>query len=584
MAIFIEKIKQNGLFIKMFLVMCVCIIFVSIALTFAMLSMSEKQFINTFSISNSKMMEQITSGFEKYGRMSVSIIRKAEESEVVKDFLTNTDTDVFATVNDLYAIREWANTYYDFLLTYEGINIVFMGEKGKFYSANYVNWPITEDLLRDHPITEKTYADSERIHIHYFEGIEMKARDIEPTVVLSKALTGQGRDDYGIVYISIREKDFKEMYAKYTGVNSEIMLLDYSGQIISSNDLEITSGEQKTLFESVKKLEGADYTQIKLNGQAHLLFSEPLPYLDMYAVNVINLKELKSSLVNPKIVIVISVSIVLFALAIVLLISNRFTKSLSKLIREITRIGNRNFNHYVSESSNYEVNQIADAFNHMLDELHHYVAQVMVMEKKKRVAELEALQYQINPHFLYNTLASIKILVARQDVQKSTHMINALIHLLQATIGSLNEKHSVADEVDYLKNYGFINQMRYGEKIKIRYLIQPESLQCEMPKLFIQPFVENAFFHGFTTKTEGHIQILVYLKDDQLVCEVVDNGDGMLTDPKEKRHHFSGIGIENVRERIRLLYGKDYGVEIDSKIGKGTKVRITLPVTNAKKV
>ena len=574
---FIEKIKQNGLFVKMFLVMCLSIIFVSVALTFAMLNMSEKQFINTFSMSNSKLMEQITSNFEKYGRTSVSIIRNAEESEVVKDFLTNTDPEALTTVNHLYAMREWVNTYYDFLLTYEGINIVFMGENEQFYSSNYVNWPITEALLRNHPITEKTYADAPRVHINYFQGIEMTARDIEPTVVISKALTGNDGETFGIIFISIREADFKAMYTKYTGVNSEMMLVDQSGKIISGNEMALSKEEQKTLFDSAKDLGNADYAQIKLNRQAHLLFSQQLPYLDLYAVNVINLKDLKNSLVNPKIIIAIGGGIVLFALVIVLFISNRFTKSHSTLIKEITRMGNRNFNHYVSDSKNYEVNQIATAFNTMLDELHHYVAQVMVMEKKKRVAELEALQYQINPHFLYNTLASIKILVAQQDTKKSTEMIHALIHLLQTTIGSLHEMHSVEEEVNYLKNYGLINEMRYGEKIQVRYLVQPESLSCEMPKLFIQPFVENAFFHGFTTKPTGHIQILIYLKDEQLICEVVDNGDGMQIDPTEKRHHFSGIGIENVRERIRLLYGEGYGVQIESKIGKGTKIRITLP-------
>lgn len=142
----IGKMKKNSLFIKMFLIMCISIIVVSVAITFAMLQMSEKQFIKTYSMTNEKMMDQITTNIEKYGSFGVSVIHKAEESPVVKDYLRNSDAEILTTINDYYGIRDWVNAYYDFLLPYEGINIVFMGENDRFYSSNYVNWPISEEL------------------------------------------------------------------------------------------------------------------------------------------------------------------------------------------------------------------------------------------------------------------------------------------------------------------------------------------------------------------------------------------------------------------------------------------------------
>src|SRR5690606_6087474 len=129
----------------------------------------------------------------------------------------------------------------------------------------------------------------------------------------------------------------------------------------------------------------------------------------------------------------------------------------------------------------------------------------------------------------------------------------------------------------------YINQIRYGERIKVNYFVSPDCLQEKIPKLLIQPFIENAFFHGFNQKQTGFIQILISKKDGFLICEIVDNGDGMIVDedhiPQQtnKRQLFSGIGVKNVHERIVLLYGEQYGVEIDSELGKGTHIKVKLP-------
>ncbi len=164
-------------------------------------------------------------------------------------------------------------------------------------------------------------------------------------------------------------------------------------------------------------------------------------------------------------------------------------------------------------------------------------------------------------------------MVQQGDREKSVETIHALISLLQNTIGNINETNTntVEQELDNLKNYVYINQMRYGDRIKMHYFISPECLACEVPKLMIQPFIENAFFHGFNQKKEGYIQLLISQREEELLCEVVDNGDGMeiesrsnLPKSKGKRHFFSGIGILNVQERIQLLYGEKYGIEVDS--------------------
>lgn len=220
----------------------------------------------------------------------------------------------------------------------------------------------------------------------------------------------------------------------------------------------------------------------------------------------------------------------------------------------------------------------------MLKELNDYVGQLVETQKEQRKAELAALQQQINPHFLYNTLASVNILVQRGSKEQATETIYALISLLQNTISNVNETITVEEELINLKHYVYINQVRNGNRVKVEYFVSPDCMTAKVPKLVLQPFIENAFFHAFTVKTSGYIYVTIMKDRDMLHCEVVDTGDGMDLDNKETipastggRQLFSGIGIRNVHDRLMLLYGEPYGVTISSTPGQGTKVSIKIP-------
>lgn len=252
-------------------------------------------------------------------------------------------------------------------------------------------------------------------------------------------------------------------------------------------------------------------------------------------------------------------------------------------MKQISNVSKNNFDQYVAVTGTYETMQIGNAFNSMLDELHEYVDQLILSQKQQRHAELAALQQQINPHFLYNTLASIKFLVRQGGKEDSEAIINALISLLQNTIGNVNETITIEQELENLRNYVLINQMRYGNRIKVHYFVGPDCMNLPIPKLILQPFIENSFFHGFNRKQEGTINVLIWREGDNLKCEVTDNGDGMnqidmkLPKTKRKQQLFSGIGVRNVHERIQLIYGEAYGVTITSEPDVGTKVLIIMP-------
>jgi two-component system sensor histidine kinase YesM len=244
-----------------------------------------------------------------------------------------------------------------------------------------------------------------------------------------------------------------------------------------------------------------------------------------------------------------------------------------------------NFNNHIEISGSYEVRELSSTFNYMLDGLNNYVNKQMQMQKEKRKAEIHALQMQINPHFIYNTLSSLKWLMWQGKVEKSTETIDAFISLLQNTISNKNEMITIAQEIENLKNYVLINHIRYGDSIRVNFFVMPNCEEYIVPKLIFQPFIENAFFHGFKDKDTGVIHVLINEQNGVLICEIIDNGVGiaskdiknLFNNSSKKHEHFTSIGINNVNDRIKLLYGEKYGVIITSELNEGTTVKITIP-------
>ena len=219
-----------------------------------------------------------------------------------------------------------------------------------------------------------------------------------------------------------------------------------------------------------------------------------------------------------------------------------------------------------------DARQLTSTYNTMIRDINQYIEQIVSIEKEKRTAEIHALQMQINPHYMYNTLASIKWLAWQQDTKKTTEVIDAFISLLRNTISNTDEFITVEQEIRNLENYVKINQVRYGDHVKVEYYIPVQCMELRLPKLILQPFVENAFFHGFPEGRTGCIQIFARLEERYLRFDIEDNGVGMNAETlmslkqkeKIKGEHFTGIGVNNVDDRIKMIYGMDYGINIVS--------------------
>ena len=585
----LERINNYGLLAKIFLVMFISIIAITVTITFSTFQMSKKLFTETFSITNSKILATIQESVENFNYSVVNTINNIERSGTINKFLTESDTNSLEMSESYFNMSVQMNRIRTHLDTYD-TGITLMGVNGRNFSTNRIYWSITEKALPDHSITLNALDNPKVLSYHYDELYTDALK--KPAIIASKALTERKSGEiYGVMYIAMQEFDFRQFYSSYTSIGNDVAVINGAGMIVSSNRMELIGQQELELLKHAQKIENLDlnYMDIEFLEREQIVLSEYLPSLDLYLVNLIDRKLVMDNIIDKKSIVLISILTAVIASLFIYFISRRLTSSLTGLVNQINNIAKSNFDHYVTVSGSYETKQVGNAFNYMLDELHEYVGELIATQKKQRNAELAALQQQINPHFLYNTLASIKIMVKQGNKEKAAEMINKLISLLQNTIGNISETNTVEQELTNMKDYTFINQARYGEQIRVNYYITPDCLSYQLPKLIIQPFIENAFFHAFNKKTSGFIHVMIGQERDTLICEIVDNGDGMETDLdkqmpsyKSKRQLFSGIGVKNVNERIKLLYGETYGVEITSTLGEGTKVRIRLPSIESK--
>ena len=244
----------------------------------------------------------------------------------------------------------------------------------------------------------------------------------------------------------------------------------------------------------------------------------------------------------------------------------------------------------LSVSTNFkthdEIGQLGNSFNAMVVKLKTLINSIIEEQNKKSDLQFQVLQAQINPHFLYNTLDSIKWLAVIQNVNNIADMSSALINLLKYNISKESVVVLLSEELESINNYIKIQKYRYGEIFDVIFDISEKTNSCQIIRFILQPIVENSIIHGFeNTESKGLIRISSRIVGDDLIIKVIDNGSGMSSENLEElqqaydyKKKFSGIGIQNVQERIKVYFGDKYGISFESTLGKGTTVTITLPV------
>ncbi|QZO76551.1 sensor histidine kinase [Helcococcus kunzii] len=351
----------------------------------------------------------------------------------------------------------------------------------------------------------------------------------------------------------------------------------------------IATSQEKLLFDTNTLSENKKYIELLKSRMKSLegdFIGETfnIPNTDWIAVGVTSMEginSLKNVLITNTIFWAIIVLII--SIFISLLISNRITKPIRNLIKNIKNTDHKLTPLPYDKNSSSEIQDLTTAFNQLLSKVSDLTLSIAEKEEAKRIFELKALQSQINPHFIYNTLDTIMWLIEFNENEKAIEVTKSLGKILRLTLGINQDFVRLEEEVAHVKNYLEIQKIRYDDKFEYNFDISKDTEQLKVPKLILQPIVENAIYHGIKPlKGKGEITIKSYLEDETLFIIVEDNGIGpQQAKDKNIKTKLGGIGMSNVDQRIKILNNENCGIKLSRENGV-TRVVYRLEINECK--
>lgn len=397
----------------------------------------------------------------------------------------------------------------------------------------------------------------------------------------------------GYIVIRTNEKYISDIYRDIDiGAGADIFILDSEGYVVSAREPETGIGRkyQKDISRHITGgvKSGARVVKSESGGEAFLIAFSPIENTDWFVVSVIPFSYLNRESENIG-SYTLTVGIICFFLAVLLslFISKSISLPLKRLIQSMNEAKKGDLSAGVSDGSRDEIARVAGHYNDMLCDIQALLESVKSKENQKRAAELKALQAQINPHFLSNTLNTAKWLAGVQNAKNIEKLLTALIDLLHASIGKGGELVSLGEEIEYLKNYIALQEFRYSDKFQVRFEVQKEALDLKILKFLLQPLVENSIIHGIEPmEGKGLIVVKAVVIEEHLMIRIADNGVGippktlkelLAGESRPSKSRFSGIGVSNVEERIKLFFGEQYGIHMESVPYLFTTIELLLP-------
>ena len=394
----------------------------------------------------------------------------------------------------------------------------------------------------------------------------------------------------GVLLLDIRYSSLEQLLNSVAlGNAGYIYLIGDDGKLIyhPKNQLIDSGRVQENHRETVNWRDGI-HEEI-FQGEKRFVTVKTVGYTGWKLVGITPAKGISFSGVKTRLFIVFVILLILFLLVLInYYISSRITNPIHELENSVGELEDGNLEAEISIKGSYEIQHLGRSITSMAQQIQVLMKDIVAEHESKRKSEFDTLQSQINPHFLYNTLDIIVWMIENEQKSEAVKVVTALARFFRISLSRGKSIIRVSDELEHVRNYLMIQHMRF--KNKFTYQIQADNDVLEMAslKLMLQPLVENAIYHGMEFMDgDGEILIRASKKGDELLFSIEDNGLGMCPEQVERlltdtshvpSRRGSGIGVRNVNERIRLYFGEDYGLEIDSEPDEGTRIYIHIPV------
>ncbi|OKP94895.1 sensor histidine kinase [Paenibacillus sp. P46E] len=372
--------------------------------------------------------------------------------------------------------------------------------------------------------------------------------------------------------------------------NTFSMLFNEQGEIlVTSNSFVISVKQADQVAMNFRDVETANYwtDDFLVSGQRYLLGVQDIPKTDMTVAMFVPYSDiLASSNKAQHRTILIFMLMVPLMLPLSYLVTSQATKRILRLLSQIRMMKNGRFQLSDLPVSDDEIGELTRNFNQMAGNISHLMDETFLLGREVKNKELQALQAQINPHFLYNTLDLINVMAIESDAAEISKVVEALSVFYKLSLSNGKEYVTLGSELKHTEAYVGIQNMRFGDGIRLLIEVSQMLYDCKVPKILLQPLVENAVLHGIREKEqeEGTISVSAWMSGENLLIEVADDGVGMTKEQLTglfTQQNFTtkggGYGVRNIQERLQIAYGPKYGLSFNSSPGQGTRVTLILP-------
>lgn len=362
------------------------------------------------------------------------------------------------------------------------------------------------------------------------------------------------------------------------------------------NFLFITDEDNNIVSYSDKKIIGENINRIiekqvnglaSIQGEEFFVFQEVIPSTKWQLISVLNVNYVYDKLSDiQKIILIVSLLLAVLVIVLVACVSKKMSRYINDILNTMNKVqgGKLSSKVPIPKGEKNEISQIATHFNIMMNTVNEQLDLIKESGKREKEAEIRALEAQINPHFVYNTLDSINWLAIENEQEEISSMLSQFGQILRYQIQKSNKVVTIEEELGYLEKYLFLQKVRFMDNFEYVIECQETVKMCKINKMIFQPFIENAILHGVSDmETGGLITIKVQNVDDNFFSFTVsDNGRGMSEEQIrlifiDRENFGNSIGVLNVLDRLDLYYEKNYSITVQSHMGKGTVIEITIP-------
>lgn len=382
----------------------------------------------------------------------------------------------------------------------------------------------------------------------------------------------------GILMINISEEAFKSnANGSAVGYKPNILLLNENQEVImNEGHIQVETIEEN--FPRALSDERGTHLETIDNNQ-YIISYKVLNKYGWRVVMSIPTKELQREPYQVAVIVIIVMSAI-FVMISCLIMTHTITKPVERLVHSMKQMENGKFVRVEMNTGNDEIGELKNHYNAMVDEIEKLIKKIYKEQQFKRTAELRMLQEQVKPHFLYNTIDAMRFLAYSGKNEELCEALEAFGNYYRNSLSKGSEIISLAEEIGVVKDYLYLQKMRYGDTIQFEFEIDEGTLSYTVPKLILQPLVENAIYHGIRPKQRpGHIRIRTSLQQNDVVLQVEDDGIGMKEqDIATIMSNKESFGLRGTLERITIFFDRKDLYQIESKENEGTKITLYIPI------